>query len=471
MPDSIVQVQPPLEFIPPAFNPVVLRVTQLLLPAWLRSRTAITHIQADNVEVLVDLYQQFQAGKIRFLMAFRHPSINDPLCMAYLLSYLVPEIARQKQISLQKPIHSHFIYDRGIPLWAGKRQGWLYSRLGGTPIHRGKVDRIGLRSARNLFANGSLPMAAAPEGATNGHNEIVSPLEPGVAQLGFWCAEDLLKAGRSEQVFILPIGIQYRYVEPPWKALEKLLSQLEADSGLEEETRGKQEATGEENLYQRLYRLGEHLLSLMEEFYSRFYHQLTSSNKLSTAAIEDTLESKLPSSQEFATRLQALLDTALQVAEQYFGVLPKGNLSDRCRRVEQAGWDYIYREDIKDIDALSPLERGLSSRIAEEANLRMWHMRLVESFVAVTGDYVLAKPTVERFAETTLLMWDMIARIKGGNPFQRPRLGKQWVQMTVGEPISVSDRWDTYHASRHSGKLAVADLTKDLQTALEAMLG
>ncbi len=457
MPYPVVQVQPPLEFIPPALNPVVLRVTQLLLPAWLRSRAAITHIQADNVEVLVDFYRQFQAGEIRFLMAFRHPSTNDPLCMAYLLFHIVPLLARQQKISLQHPIHSHFIYDRGIPLWAGAQVGWLYSHLGGISIHRGKVDRLGLRSARNLFANSNLPMTAAPEGATNGHNEIISPLEPGVAQLGFWCVEDLIKAGRSEQVFIVPIGIQYRYVEPPWKALEELLSKLEVDSGLPE---------GREEIYRRLYRLGEHLLSLMEEFYSRFYHQMPIASTK-----ESTSELKPPSSdQEFATRLQALLDAALQVAEQYFGILPKGRLSDRCRRLEQAGWDYIYREDIKDIEALSPLERGLSDRIAEEANLRMWHMRLVESFVEVTGGYVLEKPTVERFAETTLLMWDMITRIKGGNPFQRPRLGKQWVQMTVGEPISVSNRWEVYQGNRRSAKLAVADLTHNLQTALEAMI-
>ncbi len=454
MPYSNFQVQPPLEFIPPAFNPVVLRATQLILPVWLRSRL-ITQIKASNVEVLVNLYQQFQAGKIRFLLGFRHPSITDPLCMAHLLWHIVPEVAKQQGVALQQPIHSHFLYDRGIPLWAGKHQSWLYSGLGGTPIHRGKLDRIGLRSARDLFANGSLPIAAAPEGATNGHNEIVSPLEPGVAQLGFWCVEDLIKAGRSQEVFIVPIGIQYHYVNPPWAVLEKLLSQLEADSGLVEE------AKGEESLYRRLYRLGEHLLSLMEEFYTRFYHQ-----KLPTAS---GLK-QLSSNQDFATRLQALLNAALQVAEQYFDIQPKGNVIARCRRVEQAGWDYIYREDINNIEALSPLERGLSDRIAEEANLRMWHMRLVESFVVVTGDYVLAKPTVERFAETTLLMWDMIARIKGGNPFQRPRLGKQWVQMTVGEPISVSDRWEVYQASRRSGKLAVAELTHELQTALEKMI-
>jgi hypothetical protein len=100
----------------------------------------------------------------------------------------------------------------------------------------------------------------------------------------------------------------------------------------------------------------------------------------------------------------------------------------------------------------------------------MWHMRLVESFVAVTGAYVQEKPTVERFAETTLLMWDAIARIKGGNPFRRPRLGKQSVQMTVGEPISVSERWEAYQASRRSAKQSVAELTQNLQTALEAMI-
>jgi hypothetical protein len=100
----------------------------------------------------------------------------------------------------------------------------------------------------------------------------------------------------------------------------------------------------------------------------------------------------------------------------------------------------------------------------------MWHMRLVETFVAVTGHYVVEKPTVERFAETILLLWDMVTRIKGSNPFERPRLGKQRVQMTVGQPLSVSDRYPIYQASRHSARLAVADLTQDLQHAMEALI-
>ncbi|MEG3872790.1 1-acyl-sn-glycerol-3-phosphate acyltransferase [Microcoleus sp. MON2_D6] len=478
MPNSISQVQPPLEFIPPAYNPLVMQGCKQILPWWLRFRTSISHVQAENVETLAELFHQFQNQKVRFLLAFRHPNSDDPYCLGQLIWKLVPQAARAKGIPLQSPVHSHFIYDRGIPLWAGAGVGWLYSQLGGTPIVRGKIDRAGLRSARDLFANSQFPIAAAPEGATNGHNEIVSPLEPGIAQMGFWCVEDLLKAARTEKVLIVPIGIQYRYVNPPWQPLEKLLTQLEIDCGLPplertdianlETANSDSENQNHKFQYLRLIRLGGHLLAVMEEFYSRFYHkQIQSSTSSLTSLFPPKITANDSDNEVMIARLKALLDVGLQVAEEYFNLKPKGSLIDRCRRLEQAGWEYIYREDIKDIAALSPLERGLADRLAEEASLRMWHMRLVESFVSVTGRYVAEQLTAERLAETTLLLWDVLARIKGGNPFGRPKLGKQQVQMTVGEPISVSDRWEGYQTSR---RLAVAELTQDLQSALEAMI-
>ncbi|MGQ4649305.1 1-acyl-sn-glycerol-3-phosphate acyltransferase [Lyngbya aestuarii] len=474
------QAKPPLEFIPPDLNPLVLRFAQQLLPYWLRWNTAITHIQADNVELLVDLYRQFQDGKIRFLLAFRHPTVDDPFCMSYLLWQLVPQVAKQQNISLQRPVHAHFIYDRGIPLWAGSLVGWFYSRLGGTPIQRGKADWVGLRSARDLFANASLPMAAAPEGATNGHSEIISSLEPGIAQLGFWCVEDLLKAGRTEQVLIVPVGIQYRYIEAPWQSVENLLSELETASGLPSEEsdfkdldvaishKSDQLKSYEADLYRRLYRLSEHLLSIMEKFYSRFYHQTLPT----TTQGSKTLDKELPQdiNEALTVRLQALLEVALRVAEEHFDLQSKGSLIDRCRRLEQAGWNYIYREELKNTSAFSAIERGLADLIAEEANLGMWHMRLVETFVSVTGHYVVEKPTVERFAETILLLWDMVSRIKGGSPMERPRLGKQTAQITIGEPLSVSQRYPTYQKSRRDARLAVSDLTQDLQKALESLI-
>ena len=452
----IYQAQPPLEFIPPTLNPLFLRLVHLSLPSWMRWKTAIANVEADNVETLASLYRQFQDGKIRFMIAFRHPKTDDPFCLAYLLSQLVPKVAQRSTI-LKSPIHAHFIYDRGIPLWAGSHVGWIAANLGATPIQRGKADWTGLRSARELFLNGNFPMAAAPEGATNGLSEFISPLEPGIAQLSFWCAEDLHSRDRAEKVLIVPVGIKYSYVEEPWSAIASLLSQLEFASGL---SVGESNSTFE-SLYPRLLNLAEHLMSLMEQFYTRFYHQKLPDIKIVEAGDRN---------EALANRLEAMLNIILQVPEQYFDLQPKGNLTDRCRRVEQAGWNCIFREEFKDRIALSAVEKGLGDRIAEEANLRLWHMRLVESFVAVTVKYIQQKPTCERFAETTLLLSDMVTRIGGNNPFNRPQLGKQRAKITIGEPISVSERYSIYKGSRQGARQAVADLTKDLQQAMENLI-
>jgi hypothetical protein len=303
-------------------------------------------------------------------------------------------------------------------------------------------------------------MAAAPEGATNGLSENISPLEPGIAQLGFWCAEDLQKAGSDQQVLIVPVGIKYSYVDAPWDAIANLLSELEAASGLPV---NPAENTSIESLYPRLLTLAEHLLLLMEEFYTRFYHQKLPDPKIVNGQIPDRNEA-------LAVRLQALLNAALLISEQYFNLQSKGSLSDRCRRVEQAGWNYIFREEFKDVKGVSAVERALGDRIAEEANARMWHMRLVESFVAVSGNYIRENPTAERFAETTLILWQMIAKIKGNKTVERPQLGKQKVKITVGEPISISERYPVYKENRLGARQAVADITNDLQHALEGLI-
>jgi len=441
-------VQPPLAFIPPDLDRNVLCVARSILPLWMRRRTSIAKIEAVNVEQLVELYQQFQSGKTRLLLAFRHPSADDPFCMMYLMHYLLPQTARRLGIRLKSPTHAHFMYDRGIPLWAGSSVGWIYSKLGGTPIHRGKLDRTGLKSARNLLANGQFPLMAAPEGATNGHNEIVSPLEPGIAQLAFWCVEDLKKADRTEEVVIVPIGIQYQYLRQSWNQVDQLLHSLEVDAGITPQNPDR---------YKRLYALAEHMLTVMESFYTKFYHQDLPS-----------VENAEPNTR-LALRLEVLLNSALTVAEQYFNLQPKGSVIDRCRRLEQAAWDLIFREDLK-LDQLSPVDLGLADRVAEEASLRIWHMRLVESFAAVTGKYVIEKPSLDRFSETTLLLWDMITRIKGDNAFKRPKLGKQSVLITISDPISVSDRGSFYQSNRRAAKQAVSDLTQELQTVMEKMI-
>ena len=464
MPQTVRHVQPPLNFVPPAYSPWVMRVVVWLLPVFLRVRlrpwlpAGISRIEVSGIDPLVDLYQKFEAGQTRFLMAPRHIEVDDPLAGVYLCSKAVAKAAKKRGISLKQPVHIHFIYERGMTIWAGKVVGWLLSRIGGTPVRRGrKPDWVGLKAARKLMTEGEMPLVIAPEGATNGHSERIGPLEPGVAQLGFWCAEDLQKANRSESVFIIPVGLQYHYEQSNWPNLSALLDRLEKQSGLPS---ANNNATIDKDCYLRILRLGEHLIETMEGFYARCYHQKFEPDTTESAETQ-------PEIGAYTRRLHILLDKALSVSEQFFNLKSRGTLVDRCRQIEEASWNYVYREDLPELDRLSPLEKGLADWAAQEASLRELHMRIVESFVAVDEQYLNEKPSFERCAELALLMSDMLARLDGDKLPGRPRLGMRWIQMTVQPPIEVTSRLADYQTNRRSGRKAVGALTEDIRQSLE----
>ncbi|MGG6237848.1 1-acyl-sn-glycerol-3-phosphate acyltransferase [Nodosilinea sp. AN01ver1] len=470
------RAQPPLGFIPPRYKPWVVQGCYIVLPLMLRLRlrpwlpAGIWPVTCHNPEVLAECFRQFQAGKIRLLLAFRHSQVDDPICLSYLFSRLVPRAARQKGFSLKRPLHSFFMYDRGMPLWAGRWLGWFFAAIGGIPVHRGRrLDLKALKAVREQMMTAPLPVTIAPEGATNGHGEIISELEPGTAQLAFWAVEDLQKAGRPEQVLLLPVGLRYIYPRPDWAALNRLLAQLEADCGLPVQSFSNPAAIAPEAYYPRLLGLGQHLLTRLEQFYQRFYG-------LTPAALAEIPDpsnldpSNLDPSAELGQRLSHLLNGALAVGERFFNLPHTGTLVTRCRRLEEAGWSDIYREDIADLDQLSPFDRGLADWIAAAATLQMQHMRLAESFVAVSGHYVKDRPSFERFAETTLILFDLVERVKGTRVPKRPQLGTRQAVITLGESINISDRWPDYAQSRRSAKAAVEGLTQDIQTALEDLI-
>jgi 1-acyl-sn-glycerol-3-phosphate acyltransferase len=460
LPDAIRQAQPPLQFLPPNLQFWVLRSIRFALPAWLRYKLHITEVQTANLEQLVKLYERFQAGQIRMLLAFRHPTTDDPFTMANLIWRRVPRLAKKLGVRLQQPIHSHFIYDRGISLWAGPVVNWLFPRLGGTPILRGKADRMGLKTARDLLVSSQFPLAVAPEGATNDHNQLLSPLEPGIAQLSFWCTEDLAKANRDEEMLIVPIGIQYSYIQPPWDELEALLTQIEQSCGqAPSEAAHVLSDPRADALYGRLLGLGEHLLSLMEMFYRQFRVQTC------PEAIAKT--EHLPRNERLTARIKMHLESALQVAESRLGVKPQGTSVDRCRRLEQAGWDRIFRDQLPQ---MSRVERGLADWIAEDASMALWHMRLAERLTVITSDYIVQKPTADRFAELVIILWRIVAWLEGKPVTRLPKLGPRRVLMTVGEPISATARAAQYQESRQSARKAVQELTEELRHQMEKLI-
>lgn len=497
MPADIRRVQPPLKYIPPRFNRWVFEFAKLFIPLVLRVRlrpwlpAGISRVEVENIETLVKLYSQFQAGKIRLIIAFRHPEVDDPLCMARLISQL-PKAGRKMGIKLKHPVHSHFMYDRGMTLWAGKWLGWLFARLGGVPVRRGrKIDKKPIQTVRELLLNGQFPFAIAPEGATNGHSGIVSPLEPGVSQLAVWCVEDLHKANRPEEVLIVPVTVQYEYPEPPWQKLDWLLSKLEHDTGLAVDSENPatsnlsnsftNKLTKEKIYYERIIRLAQQLVVKMEEFYTRFYHcsfseissfpEISSFSEISVNNLENSEINPEINPEILIQRIERLLDKALEVAEVYFGLSKEGTKIDRCRRLEEAAWNYIYRDDIANIQELSPLDQGLADWVASEADLRLRHMRLVESFVAVTSTYLRENPCVERFAEMSLLMFDVVARLQDRNSLPgRPQLGLRQANITVGQPISVTNICQDKLGDRALLRKVPSEITMILSRAMQQLI-
>lgn len=477
----------PLDFLPPRLDGRVLALSRGLLPWYLRRQCAITSLEVRHLERLVEAMDRFQAGESRLLLAFRHPSVDDPACLAHLIWRDLAREGRRLGRQWRPRPHFQFLYDRGIPLWAGPRIGWLLQRLGGCSIQRGKLDTVALRTARQLLLDGPYPLAVAPEGATNGHNERLSALEPGAAQLAFWTADDLAKAQRPEAMTVLPIGVQYRFSGNAWPAIEALLRQLERQSGLATQPNASPDP---EALYPRLFALAERMLTLMETFYRDSYHRdlpatpiAADANQVTTPATTATASPGAPATATpsspappgaaspaaaqianlaLAERLGRLLETALAEVEHSLAIEPRGDLASRCRRLEQAAWDRLYLAAPP-----TPLERGLADRLAEETAQRLWHMRLVESFVAVSGDYVKERPSQERFADTLLLLWDTQARILGRDPSTRPRLGARTALISLGEAMAFTPLLEDYRRDR---RRAVARLTADLQRQLEELI-
>lgn len=445
---DLTRVQPPLKVYPPKPSQFLLKFIRLVVPFWLWGQCGIKQIETRYIDRLVNVTKKFQDGKSRCLLAFRHPTTDDPFAMLYLLAYAVPEQAKEMGIKLRKTPHSGFVYDRGISLWAGEYINWLFPALGGISIFRGKLDRPALNLMRKQITNGKEPLSMAPEGGTNGKSEMIAELEPGIAQIGFWSAEDLQKEGRTEEMLIVPVGIQYEYSAKAWVTIDQTILTIEKECGIT-----KPEITSDTR-YQRLYDLGSYLVQWVSDYYKNFY-----GNYASNAP-------EITDSDDLATRIQNLADRILRVAEMNFGIKSKGTAIDRCRRLEQATWDRIFRNDIKGLTQLTQVERSFADQLALEANYSNWHMKIAESIIGVTSDYVRQHPSPSRYVEVLKLMWSVLYRVTERNPDsvfkEAPNFGDRKLIISVAEPLSVSDRLSEYQSSRTAAKECTRKLTEEI---------
>lgn len=460
------KVQPPLRHISPRFNPRLFALVASIYRPYLRLALGIRRIEVKGIEILVEHYRLFQHGKIRLIIAFRHPHVDDGALMAWLLGGAVRNAARDeaKQAPAQRlprrPF-AHFVYDRGAPLWTGPFIGWLLPRTGAVSVFRGKIDSKGLEEIRSILLNAEQPLAIAPEGAVSYSERHAAPLETGIAHFAFWCVRDLRAATRNEDVVIVPLVPSYRHGKDVQKGLLRIAAYLERECGLR--------VSPDRPIPERLRVAAESLFQRTERFYKRFYPET------SVSIDGHGVDSASPDTEErpgdrflcaAGRRVEDITEAALSAAERYLALPSTGEPIARVRRIEQACWDRIYREDIEDIDSLAPLDRALADRIARETSLTMRHLQLTDITVYLSELEIPNEAAPDELAEVASNLAGMVARLKGGDISATPHMGSRSVTYRIGSPISVGSRWEAY---RDNKQKAVAELMGTLQTEFQKL--
>jgi len=419
-----VEARGALEYQAPRFVAWVHVLMRLGSPIYLRLVEGIEDLQAVGIERLVDAYREFYRGSARLLIAYRHASVHDPPVMSCLLSRLLPRAARRAHRRLGGLAHAHYVYGRGVTIWAGGGAAFLIPRIGALSVMNRRSDSQGVRAVREFLLDGPFPMALAPEGQVSYHNHALGPMEAGVARLGLWCAEELERRGREESVLLLPLAIHYRYPRHPGKTLQGIVERTASLAGLELPSAGSD--------YERLMGLTEQLVSRIEAFYTRFYPQ----------------HPGIVAAGSLQERIRGICETALRVPEHFMGLKPEGDLLSRVFTVRQRGWDYLFRGDLgppghRFRAQAAPLERALADRVADEAYLQLRHNELVDVLEYVRTDYIAPGASQNRLIEYALNLADVVNRLMGGDISHRYSPRHKRVEVRVGEPLEL-------RALRHS---------------------
>ena len=447
--------RPGLSFLTPVRAPRIMAVAGVGSWLYVRLGNKVRREELFGMDRLVGAFRQAQEGAIRLIVAFRHPGVEDGTVMFRLLSGIVAREARHLGMPLRGSPRAHFLFGRDVPEWGGQFLGWLLPRIGGISVYPGRYDSGSIDTVRRYLTDMPSPLALAPEGQVSYHNDRVAALEPGTAQFGFWCLEDLKRQSRGEEVVILPICTSYHYDPRDWHPMQDLLEKIERECGLPPldtlaaDSRGAfpQDQAGRERIHVRIVRATRRVLDVAEDFYTRFYGCPFS------ARSEDQDEAVLQG------RVREICEAALSVGERYFRLKPKGDFVHRVMVLRMTGISWMYRDDIPDLRALSAAERALADRIALESWFSYRHMELVDVLEYLRIDYLRPDSDFDRFVEFITNLWDIVNRLKGGNVGGRINPLRKTARIIVNEPIPVSPRWPQYKENR---RRAIDALTRDV---------
>jgi hypothetical protein len=449
-------------------RPSALALLRTLGPLYAKAALGLDRLELRGAQRLISAWRNFQEGRARLILAFRHPYGDEPQLFSYLFDLVLPREARMRGTALPRRTHARFVHGYEVPLWSGALVRWLLPRIGAIPVYHARHDSASVARIRAITRDDVFPLALAPEGQVSYRSETLPRIENGAARIAFWCAEDLARAGRSMPVLVLPLSVHYRRDESEIAKIEALVARVECRCGIAPPAGPpSQSAPRRAALKERLVALDLALLSLAESMYG-----LHAAARAMPAA---------PLTRD--SRLDALIEAALERGESMLGIgnrnhgakTVKTDAIGRLYRIRQEGWDRIYPD--RDLDTMKPLERELADRRAGEAWYAMRHMETVDLAWYLDSDYIESHPaedgpSFDRLVECAYSLADLASRLVGGDISDRPNLLRKRAVVIAAEPIDVGARLSDYRRDRKAAVgAATAEIARAYYQCIQEYLG
>ena len=401
-----------LDFKPPEPSTAVIRIVRAVMPVVNR-----LHYKGLTLDVDAESIARLQAVQGHStVLAPNHPASVDPVVM-----FLLSKRAAQPFYYMA----ARETFDKGR---FGRVRCYLMQRAGVYSVVRGTVDRDAFRMTRELLVKGDWPVVIFGEGEISRQNDTVMRFERGIVQMCFWALDDMEKGEASKPLYVVPVGIKYRYPRDMWDSIDAALTRLERH------ILPPAERTPAER-YERLRRLG---IAVFRTLAAEYQYE-----------IEETVPLDL--------HLERLKGAILSRAEGILGIRTEADTLTRTRALK----NLVDAQVHQDLDQMTEYER----KIHEEQlpKFQQFHPDLERliNFISITDGYVAGDPSPERYLDVILRLE---REVFGRFEMRGPRVAS----VRVGEPIDLRERYEAYRARKRE---TVEEMTAELETAVQGLVG
>ncbi|MDW7657717.1 MAG: hypothetical protein SCM11_11150, partial [Bacillota bacterium] len=437
----------------------LMQLGRMLIPLYLHFVLRFRKIEIVDPKRIIESIRDFQMQKTRLIVAFRHPYGDEPQLIFHAIHNLLPRLAKRYDMTFSKRPHLRMVHDYAVALWGDPLIRFVLPRVGAVPVYHVTFDPASLKRIRSILLDDPNPLGLAPEGQISYHSETLPRIEQGTIRMGFWCARDLEKAGRSESVQILPVSIHYQYDRRDLKKVQAAIARLEKRCGLSPSpvcSRNDAQSVREAELQSTIERIEDRLLDIAETFYGIACQTQPHQDGSSESNCKDKRRQ----------RWDALLMAALDKGEQILGLtLSSKDVIARVYRIRHEGWKRIYPEKLP--EGISSLELALMNRQAGEAWHAMRHMEFVDLMSYHDTGYLRSRPlcgsSFDRIVETVINLEDLDTRLRGGNITNRPNVIRKRAVLIPAPCLDLTDHLAEYH---EDAKKTVRDMTEELRMSL-----